>query len=43
MEQLAVKVVRKTREAEGIASFELARVDGAAAPCVGILASDRVR
>ena len=32
MEQLEVKVVRKTREAEGIASFELARVDGAALP-----------
>ncbi|MDB5873606.1 MAG: 2Fe-2S iron-sulfur cluster binding domain protein [Ramlibacter sp.] len=32
MEKLAVKVVRKTREAEGIASFELARVDGAPLP-----------
>ena len=32
MENLAVKVVRKAREAEGIASFELARADGAALP-----------
>jgi vanillate O-demethylase ferredoxin subunit len=32
MENLAVKVVRKAREAEGIASFELARVDGAPLP-----------
>jgi vanillate O-demethylase ferredoxin subunit len=32
MENLAVKVVRKSREAEGIASFELARVDGAPLP-----------
>ncbi|HSI53537.1 MAG: 2Fe-2S iron-sulfur cluster-binding protein [Ramlibacter sp.] len=32
MEHLAVTVVRKHREAEGIASFELARVDGAALP-----------
>src|SRR5437868_15547793 len=32
MEQLTVKVVRRTREADGIASFELARADGAALP-----------
>ena len=32
MESLAVKVVRKAREAEGIASFELARADGAPLP-----------
>src|SRR6478735_6439511 len=32
MEHLAVKVVRKRLEADGIASFELARVDGAALP-----------
>jgi vanillate O-demethylase ferredoxin subunit len=32
MEHLAVKVVRKRMEAEGIASFELARVDGAPLP-----------
>ncbi len=32
MESLAVTVVRKTLEAEGIASFELARADGAPLP-----------
>lgn len=32
MEHLAVKVLRKKREAEGIASFELAREDGAPLP-----------
>jgi vanillate monooxygenase ferredoxin subunit len=32
MESLAVTVVRKAREAEGIASFELARADGAPLP-----------
>jgi len=32
MESLAVKVVRKSREAEGIASFELARADGTPLP-----------
>ncbi|MDP3821178.1 MAG: PDR/VanB family oxidoreductase [Burkholderiales bacterium] len=32
MESLAVKVVRKAREAEGIASFELARADGTPLP-----------
>jgi len=32
MESLAVKVVRKAREAEGITSFELARADGAPLP-----------
>ncbi len=32
MEHLAVKVLRKVREAEGIASFELARADGAPLP-----------
>jgi vanillate monooxygenase ferredoxin subunit len=32
MEQLAVKVLRKKREAEGIASFELAREDGTPLP-----------
>lgn len=32
MEQLTVKVVRKAVEAEGIASFELARADGAPLP-----------
>ena len=32
MEHIAVKVERKRREAQGIASFELARVDGAALP-----------
>jgi vanillate monooxygenase ferredoxin subunit len=35
MESLAVKVVRKVQEAEGIASFELARVDGAPLPAFG--------
>lgn len=32
MEHLSVKVLSKKREAEGIASFELARVDGAGLP-----------
>ena len=32
MENLAVKVIRKTSEAEGIASFELASADGAPLP-----------
>lgn len=32
MHDLQVRVVRKTREAEGIASFELARADGAPLP-----------
>ena len=32
MENLAVKVLKKTREAEGIASFELARTDGKPLP-----------
>jgi len=32
MENIAVKVVRKTREAQDIAGFELARVDGGALP-----------
>jgi len=35
MESLTVKVVRKVREAEDIASFELARVDGAPLPSFG--------
>jgi vanillate O-demethylase ferredoxin subunit len=32
MTQIAVKVLRKTQEAEGIASFELAKPDGSALP-----------
>ena len=32
MDSLDVKVIRKTMEAEGIASFELARADGAPLP-----------
>ena len=35
MEHLAVKVLKKTAEAEGIASFELAREDGAPLPAFG--------
>ena len=35
MESIAVKVVRKAMEAEDIASFELARADGAALPPFG--------
>ena len=35
MESLAVKVVRKSREAEDIESFELARADGAPLPSFG--------
>lgn len=35
MESLAVKVIRKKAEAEGIASFELARADGAPLPSFG--------
>lgn len=35
MTQIAVKVLRRTQEAEGIASFELVRPDGAALPAFG--------
>ena len=35
MAELTVRVVRKTQEAEGIASFELAREDGAPLPAFG--------